>query len=120
MPSAAWFGRGGRGRGIARGGFLLHRLGQSLAALEQHVGIAAGIFHPAPLALRGQGRRRHPVEKVTVVAYEQNRAGIFSQHLLQQIQRLQIEIVRRLIEDQQVGRFGECCRQQQPAALTAR
>ena len=73
------------------------------AALRQHVGIAAGIFDPAAVALRHDHGVHHPVEEVAVVADQQDRAGIIGQHFLQQVQRFQVEIVGRLVQHQQVG-----------------
>jgi hypothetical protein len=45
---------------------------------------------------------------------------IIGDHFLQQVERLEIEIVGRLVEHQQVRRPGEFAREQQPRALAAR
>ena len=74
----------------------------SADALRQHVGVAAGIFDPAAVALAGDHRRHHAVEKIAVVADQQNRTGVFGQQLLQQVEGLEVEIVGRLVEHQQV------------------
>ena len=50
---------------------------------------------PLPLVANG---RHHAVEEIAVVADQQHRAGVLGQLLLQEIERLQIEIVGRLVE----------------------
>ncbi len=76
------------------------------AALRHHVGIAASIFRPAPAAFSNEDRGRNPIEKVAIVARENDGAFIVGKHLLQQIERLEIEIVGRLVEDEEIGRHG--------------
>jgi hypothetical protein len=78
-----------------------------LCPLRQHIGAAAGVLDPAAVALAGDNRRHHAVEEIAVVGDQQHRAGVIGQLLLQQVERLQIEIVGRLVENQQVGRAGE-------------
>ena len=98
----------------------LHRLrGHAFAALRHHVGVAAGIDVPAPVALRHHDGRHGAVEEIAVVRHQQHRAGIVVDHLFQQIERFEIEIVGRLVEHQQVRRFGQRARQREPAALAA-
>ena len=53
------------------------------------------------------------------MADQQQRAGIIGQHLLEQVQCLDVEIVGRLVEDQQVAGLCQDLRQQQPVALAA-
>ncbi len=54
------------------------------------------------------------------MADDQDRAGIVAEQLLQQVERLEIEIVGRLVEHHQVRRLRQRARQHQPAALAAR
>ena len=54
------------------------------------------------------------------MAHQQQRATEFHEQILQQLQRLRIEIVRRLVEHEYVARFREEPRQQQPVPLAAR
>ena len=89
------------------------------AALRQHVGIAAGIFGPSPVAFGGNGRGHDAVEEIAVVADQKHGALVVGQHLLQQIQRLEIEVVGRLVEDHQVALAGQRHGQHQPAAFAA-
>ena len=51
---------------------------------------------------------------------QQHRPGILSQQLFQQLQRLCVQIVRRFVQDDNVGRFGEQTSQQDPVTLAAR
>jgi len=71
------------------------------------------------VALAGDNRRHHAVEEIAVVADQQHRAGVIGQLLLQQVERLQIEIVGRLVENQQVRRAGEGAGQGEPGSLAA-
>ena len=54
------------------------------------------------------------------MAHEQQRAAEFHEQILQQLQRLRIEIVRRLVEHEHVARFREESRKQQAVPLAAR
>jgi len=45
----------------------------------------------------------HRVEQVAVVADQDQRAGILAQELLEPQPRLEIEMVRRLVQQHQVG-----------------
>ncbi len=53
------------------------------------------------------------------MADDEHRAVIIGDDLLQQVERLEVEVVGRLIEDQQVRFPGELARQQEPRALAA-
>ena len=64
-----------------------------------------------PVEPKRHGHR--PVEKVPVVADDQDRAFIVGDHFLQQVERLQIEVVGRLVENEQVCLTRELPRQQQ-------
>ena len=54
------------------------------------------------------------------MADHDHRARIVAQHFLQQVQRLEVEVVGRLVEDQEVRRQRQRPGQRQPAALAAR
>jgi len=92
----------------------------TVAALRQHVGIAAGIFGPSAVALRRDHRGDRAVEEVAVVAHEEERARIGGEHLLQQIERLEVEIVGRLVEHHEIRGLRQSSREQQAAFLAAR
>ena len=53
------------------------------------------------------------------MADQDDRAVIFAEHFLQQVEGFDIEIVGRLVEHQQIVRPGEQLCQQQPVALPA-
>src|SRR5262249_47672674 len=89
------------------------------AALRQHVGVAAGVLDPSASAFRHQHRTNRAVKEVAVVTDEDDGASVVGEHLLQHVEGLKIEIVGGLIEDQQVGGFGQRARQHQTAALAA-
>ncbi len=71
------------------------------------------------LALEGQQRGHRAVEEIAVVADNQDGAVIFGDHFLQQVQRFHVEIVRRLVQNEEIMRLGEQLGQQQPVLLTA-
>ena len=54
----------------------------ALAALGQHVGIAARVILPAPLALGHDDAGADAVEEIAVMAHQQYRAGVVGQQLL--------------------------------------
>ena len=110
--------RGALGRLLFLGLDLLAR--QIGAALRQHVAIAAGIFGPAAVALRRDHAAHQPIEEIAVMADQQHGAGIVADHLLEHVERFQVEIVGRLVEHQQVRRLRQRPRQHQAAALAAR
>jgi hypothetical protein len=90
------------------------------AALREHVAIAAGIFLPAPAAFRHDHRIDDAVEKIAVVADQDHGALIVAQHFFEHVERFEIEIVRRLVEHQQVRRSRQCAGEHQAAAFAAR
>jgi len=109
---------------VRRGRFRLRRLGvfrrlvflrfaagfprsQVAAALGHHIAVAAGIFDPLAVAFRRDDGGDDPVEKVAVMADEDDGAGVIGKQFLQKIERFDIEIVGRLVEHQQVGRLGK-------------
>ena len=53
------------------------------------------------------------------MADQQDGAGIVAEHVLQHVQRFEVEVVGRLVEHQQVRRLRQHLRQHQPAALAA-
>jgi len=62
----------------------------------------------------------HPVNKVPVVANEHQGAGELEQGLLQDFQRRDVEVVRGLVEDEQVGRLEHHPGENDPGALASR
>ncbi len=105
----------------AFGLFLLERdllLAQLLGALALEVGVAAGVqLRPAAVQMQGVGG--DVVEEFAVVRDQQQRAGVFEQPLLQPQHRVQIQVVGRFVEQQQVAGHHQRARQVQahpPAA----
>ena len=60
------------------------------------------------------------VEEVAVVGHGEDGAGVFGEEPLEPRDRLRIEVVGRLVEQQEVGRRQEDAAQRDPAALAAR
>src|SRR5215217_4372786 len=74
---------------------------------------------PLRIALVGQDVRRHPVEEPPVVADHDGTAGEVEQRALEAGQGLDVEVVGRLVEQQQVAALLEREGQVQPVALSA-
>ena len=116
--------RGRSGRPLARG-----RLARGHAlppgALGHPVAVAAGVLVPAAhvtvaARLRHQRLRHHVVEKRPVVAHEQQRAGVGLQRGFEEVERFDVEIVRRLVQHEEVRGPREEPGEQQAIALAAR
>ena len=59
-------------------------------------------------------RADHDVQEVAVVADQEHAAGILREELLQPGARLDVEVVRRLVQEQDVGRLEDGARQGDP------
>src|SRR5262249_5918698 len=81
--------------------------------------IALEPFHVA-LALERQDMRGDPVEKPAVVADDDGAAGEIFQSFLERPQRFDVEIVRRFVEQQQVGARAQHLGEMDAVALAAR
>ena len=71
------------------------------------IGVAAGLFFDVSVPLHHQQASDHLVEEVAIVADQNNRAFELQQDFFEQFQRLDIEIISRFIEDEQIGGPGE-------------
>ena len=71
-------------------------------------------------ALELQHRGRHRLEEPAVVRDEDHGGVERLQHLLEPLERLDVEVVRRLVEQQQVGLRGERARERRARQLAAR
>ena len=81
--------------------------------------VAADVLLHSALAFEGERAGDDVVDERAIVADEQERARPVDQHRLEQLERLDVEIVGRLVEHQHVRRPREQPRQQQPVALAA-
>jgi hypothetical protein len=88
------------------------------AALGGVVLEVAGIHRGgAPVDL--DDRVRHAADQVTVVRDEHDRSAEGVQRILEHVARLDVEVVRRLIEAQEVGGIGQQLREREPRLLAA-
>jgi hypothetical protein len=71
------------------------------------------------VALEGQRVRRDAVEEPAIVADDHGAAGEIGQRVFQRAQRVDVEIVGRLVEQQQVGAGLEQLGQVHAVALAA-
>ena len=86
-----------------RGGNHRHLGGRALFEIRV---VISRVAQQARLAQLGDVRAK-AVEKFAVVRNEQNRAGIVAQIILKPQERFEVEMVRRLVEQQQVGFLRE-------------
>ena len=115
---------GAGGRSSARGvlGASSGRLvddGERAVALEP-IAVAPGVAPHLSIGLEHERRRDHGVEKVSIVAHDEQRAFVLGEPVLERFERLDVEIVRRLVEHEQVGGLREQLGEDHAIALAAR
>src|SRR5260221_8478363 len=93
--------------------------GSPASALLNVVIVVTDALSQLALAFKGQNARADAVEKITVVAHDHPHSGKGNQRLFEHAQRRQIQIVGRLVEDDEIPAVFEDARQQQPAAFAA-
>src|SRR2546422_686573 len=102
--------RGSRGRGDAGGA--AWRLAGDAAAERRKVVVVPAVVEPKAPVVESRDACRHPVDEVTIVRHEQERACEAGEGVLQRLARRQVEVVRRLVEQQKVARVerqaGQC------------
>jgi hypothetical protein len=64
--------------------------------------------------------RRHGLEEATIVRHEQHRALEARERLFEDLRRGDVEVVRRLVEEEQVARLEQQLGEREPAPLAAR
>ena len=98
-------------------GPLLGLGGQDLVApLEERRVVARPVVEPAAIELDDPGRQ--PLEEDPVVGDEDDRAAVAEQEGLEPADRLDVEVVRRLVEQEDVGLAHDGPRQEHPALHT--
>ncbi|MNJ46401.1 hypothetical protein D3C77_415290 [compost metagenome] len=93
---------------------------QEAGVLAQEVLPAAGGLDHVAAAVQGDGRGGQAVDEIAVVRHQDQGAVVAFEQLFQLLQRVHVEVVGRLVEDQQIGGLGQGARQQQAVALAAR
>ena len=112
------FGRHGQNERLVRDAVQLERLGPA------GLGHPGGILPPGSLepndlavALEREDVRRDSVEEPAIVADHDGTAGEVEQSLLERTQRVDVEVVGRLVEQEQVAAALEQLRQVDPVSL---
>jgi hypothetical protein len=90
--------------GLEPGAFL-HLQGQLLAA-DPFEGVVAARVHGQPVLIEMDDALGHAVQQIAVVADQEQGLGIAPQIVLEPEARLQIEMVGRLVQQQEIG-LGE-------------
>jgi hypothetical protein len=70
-------------------------------------------------AVEAQSDGHRSVQEIAVVADDEDRTVIIRDHFLQELERLQVKVVCRFVEDEQVGLAGEFAGEQQARPLAA-
>ena len=92
---------------------------QALRALLLERRIVAGVA-PELAPIDVHDRLHHPVQEIAVVRHHHQRAGVAPQPILQPDDRIEIEVVGRLVEQQQVRAAHQRLREVEPHAPAAR
>ena len=87
--------------------------------LPEPILVPADVLLHAPVSFEYQRAGHDVVDERAIVADEQQRARPFDQVRLEQLERLDIEIVGRLVEHEHVGRPREQPGEQEPIPLSA-
>ena len=74
--------------------------------------VAAGVLFPDTVAFGGKRLRDDVVEEGAVVRDEEDGAGVVLQRRFEELERLDVEVVGRLVEHEHVGGLGEEPREQ--------
>ena len=88
--------------------------------MRQGIGIAPGADGDTAIALHHQRGGGNPVDEIAVMADQQHGAVKIIEQFLQQVERFDIEIIGRLIENEQVCRLRHQTGEQQARLLPAR
>ena len=78
--------------------------GVGALALDQPVLHAAFKLAPARIALKGDGAGDHVIQKGAVVADQKHGSVVVLQQVFEQLQRVDVQVVGRLVEHQHIGR----------------
>src|SRR5216683_2042696 len=93
---------------------------EAAAAVGLVVGVIALEPHGLAVALEGEDVGGDAVQEPAIVGDDDGAAGIVEERLFKRAQRVDIEIVGRLVEEEEVGALLQHLRQMHPVALAAR
>ena len=82
-----------------------HQLGDPLVALVDEIGVVADVLGEEAVVEFGHAVH-HGVDEVAIVADQDDGSGVLAQEALEPLDRCQVEVVGRLVEEEQV-RVGE-------------
>ena len=85
----------------------MRRAVDRLSVLAFEIGPPAGAFQPFAAAERADDLGGDAIEEGAVVAHDEHGAVIACEHVLERIEGVHVEIVRRLVEHQKVRGLGE-------------
>ncbi len=84
------------------------------------IGVVATVVHVAASAVELEHAGAHPIEKMAVVGDHDQTASIRGQSVLEPGDGIDVEVVRGLVEDEQIALDHEGAGQRHPLGLTAR
>src|SRR6476469_5920059 len=93
--------------------------GSSALSLFQIIIVVPHLITKNALALESEDGSADPIQKIAIVTDHDHATTERDKRFLQETERAQVEIVRRLIEDQNISAALENLRQQHPASLAA-
>ena len=93
--------------------------GSADGALPQPILVAADVLLHPPISFEDERARHDVIDEGAIVADEQQRARPVDEVRLEQLERFDVEIVGRLVEDEHVRRPRQQPREQKPVAFAA-
>jgi len=102
---------------VRRPGFLALLLGEALGFLLQ-IGRVVALVRNTPASVEFQDPAGHIVEEVPVMGDDQDRTWIGAQVMLEPMHRFSIEVIGRLVQQQQVGLPQQQLGQRHAASFT--
>src|SRR5690606_39858977 len=84
--------------------------GEEAGVLAQEILPAAGGLDHVAAAVQGDGGGGQAVDEITVVRHQDQGAVVGFEQLFQLLQRVHVEVVGRLVQDQQIGGLGQGAR----------
>ena len=104
---------------VAAGGLGRRRVLLALG-LPQEVGLVPSLVHVGRTAVELEHPGRHPVEQVAVVAHDDQAPGVVDEPVLEPGDGPQVQVVGRLVQDEELTRLGQHPGERHPLGLAPR
>ena len=85
----------------------------------QPIAVAAGMTPDLTVVFEDERARDDRVEEISIVTHDEQRAVVLVEAIFERLEGLDVEVVRRLVEDEQVGGTREQLRENHAIAFAA-